>query len=245
MCNPAPAAASIVDWAAIERCRFDYAIERSHLEAQDILTRFGQYHPRDVPDREARIAAFLRATFSRLFNTGAKHRLGFDVAASGEGDLASFYVDEVRGNDLWLKALLTSRTDDWHFLKTALLLLLRNIPLLQAAGDATGLGRQICWEAARLFPSRFLQVNFTSRKHDLGFSLMNQLSLAEKRFPRSELDIAADYSALRKNYVGARWVFSEGRNLYNPASHCDIAWAGALATEAHHTGTARVGSRLG
>jgi hypothetical protein len=25
----------------------------------------------------------------------------------------------------------------------------------------------------------------------------------------------------------------EGRNSFNPASHCDIAWAGALATEAH------------
>src|SRR5205823_2422540 len=28
-------------------------------------------------------------------------------------------------------------------------------------------------------------------------------------------------------------VFSEGRNIHNPASHCDIAWAGALATHAH------------
>jgi len=28
-------------------------------------------------------------------------------------------------------------------------------------------------------------------------------------------------------------MFTEGRNTFNPASHCDIAWAGALATEAH------------
>ena len=62
---------------------------------------------------------------------------------------------------------------------------------------------------------------------------MNQLSVAEKRFPRSQQDIAADYFALRKFYTGTRWTFSEGRNTLNPASHCDIAWAGALATFAH------------
>ena len=62
---------------------------------------------------------------------------------------------------------------------------------------------------------------------------MNQLSVAEKRFPKTEQDIAADYFALRKAFIGNRWVFSEGRNDLNPASHCDIARAGALASEAH------------
>ena len=74
---------------------------------------------------------------------------------------------------------------------------------------------------------------------------MNHLSVAQKRFPKSEHDIAADYFALRKNYVGQRWVFTESRNLENPASHCDIAWAGALATEAHLTRTGGLTSRLG
>ncbi len=34
-------------------------------------------------------------------------------------------------------------------------------------------------------------------------------------------------------HTGTRWNFSEGKNLLNPASHCDIAWAGALSTFAH------------
>ena len=79
----------------------------------------------------------------------------------------------------------------------------------------------------------FSKVNFSAKKHDLGFALMNQLSVAQKRFPKSEQDIAADYFALRKSYHGTRWIFSESRNSLNPASHCDIAWAGALATHAH------------
>jgi hypothetical protein len=110
---------------------------------------------------------------------------------------------------------------------------MKKLPKLHGAGDESGLGRQICWEAASRFGYRFLKVNFASKKQDLGFVLMNQLSVAEKRFPRSEQDIAADFFALRKFYTGTRWTFSEGRNSFNPASHCDIAWAGALATLAH------------
>jgi phage FluMu gp28-like protein len=110
---------------------------------------------------------------------------------------------------------------------------MRELPSVQAAADETGLGRQICWEAAQTFGSRFIPVNFSSKKQDLGFALMNQLSMAEKRFPREEQDIAADYFALRKSFVGKKWVFAEGYNSHNPSSHCDIAWAGALASEAH------------
>jgi hypothetical protein len=110
---------------------------------------------------------------------------------------------------------------------------LKHLPNLQAAGDESGLGRQICWEAAEHHSNRFLKVNFASKKHDLGFAIMNQLSVAEKRFPKSEADIAADYFALRKTHTGTKWAFTEGRNTLNLASHCDIAWAGALATHAH------------
>jgi len=116
---------------------------------------------------------------------------------------------------------------------------------VRAAGDETGLGRQICWEAAKAFPGRFAAVNLGSRKHDIGFALMNQLATAEKRFPRSEQDIATDDAALRKSFHGNRWVFSEGTNTSNPASHCDIAWAGGLATEASNCQVHEVGAMVG
>jgi len=47
LCNPVPAAAGIVDWSTLERCRFDYAIERLHLEADEVRQLFGDF----VPDR--------------------------------------------------------------------------------------------------------------------------------------------------------------------------------------------------
>jgi hypothetical protein len=99
MCNPLGAAtAAIVEWSAIERCRFDYPIERVHLEAEDILKKFGEFSPSRERDRENQIAAFLRSSFPLLlatqsssssssFSKSLKPRLGFDVAASGQGNL--------------------------------------------------------------------------------------------------------------------------------------------------------------
>jgi hypothetical protein len=80
---------------------------------------------------------------------------------------------------------------------------------------------------------KFTKVNFSAKKQHLGFALMNQLSVAEKHFPKDHPDIAADFFALRKIHTGVKWLFSEGRNHQNPASHCDIAWAAALSTFAH------------
>jgi phage FluMu gp28-like protein len=251
LCNPVPGGASIVDWAAIERCRSDYEIERVHLEAHDIIKLFGDFNPSTQQTRQSKIENYLRENFSSLLNRNRNPnpsssspienqkskiknlRLGFDIAASGQGDLSVIYIDEARADDLWLRALLTCRTEDWDFIKTILFFFLENLSRLQAAGDESGLGRQICWEAAHQYPYKFTRVNFGAKKQDLGFALMNQLSVAEKRFPKDHPDIAADFFALRKTFTGTKWVFTEGRNNSNPNSHCDIAWAAALATFAH------------
>jgi phage FluMu gp28-like protein len=167
-----------------------------------------------------------------LIKTPAQYRLGFDVAASGDGDLACIYIDKKEGPRLRLAGLFTCRTDDWNFLQTVLWTFHRRLPGLRSAGDETGVGRQICWQAQKLFPGQFKSVNFASEKHDMGFALMNQLSVAEKIFPKDQPDVAQDFFALRKIHTGNRWKFTEGRNLLNPSSHCDIAWAGALASQA-------------
>jgi phage FluMu gp28-like protein len=246
MCNPLGAATNhIVEWSAIELCRSDYQIERVHLENDQVRQEFGEFNPARQDSRQSQIEAFLRRSFDKILTTKSTYRMGFDVAASGQGDLAVFYIDEVKGNDLWLRGLLTCRTEDWNFLKTCLFYFLRMIRNVQAAGDETGLGRQICWEASEYYRSVFTSVNFASLKHDLGFALMNQLSTAQKRVPKSHQDIAADYFALRKVFQGNRWMFMEGNNANNPASHCDIAWAGALATHAHNARRGTLCSRLG
>lgn len=223
----------IVAWSVIARCQQDYEIERLHLEEAQIMAAIGEFDRTSQTTRERDIATLLEQAFKETFARAAHHRLGFDVAASGQGDLASIYVDEkLATNAFQLRALFTCRTQDWHFLKTALFTFMRRLGSVTGCGDETGLGRQICWEAAKEFPNQFAPVNFRTEKANLGTALMNQLSASEKIFPRNQPDIAADIFALRKTYQGGKWIFAEGKNAYNPASHCDIAWSGALATKA-------------
>ena len=231
-CNPSGSTSCIVSWPQIQLCQHDYQVPRVHLEALQIAEAFGPFQPGEELWRERRISDFIASTFATLIKSPAQYRLGFDVAASGQGDLACLYLDRQESGRLKLAGLFTCRTDDWHFLKTVLWTFHRLLPALQSAGDETGLGRQICWETAKQFPGQFTAVNFASEKHDLGFKLMSQLSVAEKIFPQSEPDIAQDFFALRKIFSGKTWKFTEGRNLLNPNSHCDIAWAAALASHA-------------
>jgi phage FluMu gp28-like protein len=234
-CNPQGSTSAIVPWAQLANCQKDYQIARVHLEAAQVTELFGDFKPESQLAREHRIALFIESAFAKLFNTSAMHRLGFDVAASGEGDLACIYIDVKESQRLKLAGLFTCRTDDWNFLQTVLWTFHRRLSALQACGDETGLGRQICWATAKQFSGIFTGVNFSSEKHDMGFALMNQLSVAEKLMPKDQPDIAADYFAMRKIYQGKRWVFTQARNLLNPASHGDIAWGGALSTKADGT----------
>ena len=106
--------------------------------------------------REQKIEDFVSNAFAALLARknpnktdgpyrGRRFRLGFDFAASGQGDLATIYIDEREGDGLWLRGLFTCRAEDWHFLKTVLCYFLEHLPHVQAAGDESGLGRQICW----------------------------------------------------------------------------------------------------
>lgn len=238
-CNPSGSTSAIVTWPTIDACRKDYPIERHHFESHQVGEIFGTYSKGSAATREREIRRLLKSFFEKTFKRPFKARLGFDVAASGEGDLACIYVDEKLGDLEKLAAVMTCRTDDWHFLKHALWCFHENLSALQACGDETGLGRQICWETEQEFPGVFEGVNFRSEKHNMGLSLMNLLQANEKLMPSAEehADIAQDYFSLRKIWGGGRWVFSESRNSLNPASHCDIAWAGALASEANKRAT--------
>lgn len=241
-CNPSGSASAIVPWLSIQSCRIERKIERFHFEAGMVSEMFGVFDRLNKAQRRLKIANFIKASFAATFNTPGLYRVGFDVAASGEGDLASIYVDQKDGGRSLLSALFTCRTDDWDFIKSVLWTFMRNLSSVKAAGDETGLGRQICWMTTTEFPNQFEGVNFSSKKHDMGFALMNQLQTAEKCFPldKEHDDIAQDYFGMRKIWSGGRWHFSESRNSLNPASHCDIAWSGALATKADELGKVEV-----
>lgn len=231
-CKPRGGASKIVSWVTIENCKADYQIERVHLEQAQVYQIFGEFKSATANDRAQTIDNFVSSAFHKLLTEVGRHPLGFDVAASGQGDLASIYVDRILGDAAQLGGLFTCRTEDWHFLRMVLFTFMRKLVAPVGCGDETGLGRQICWEAEQEFLGYFFPINFKGEKHNMGFALMNQLQAQEKQFPKDQPDIATDFYALNKIYQGGRWIFSEGANPLNPASHADIAWGGALSTKA-------------
>lgn len=241
-CNPRGSTSNAVPWSAIEQCTQSYDIERVHLEGHQVPELFQPFKEWDKAARERRIDTWLDFAFPEHAARVARHTLGFDVAASGQGDLACLYGDEKNGSVYRLRSMLTCRTEDWHFIETAARWFMKRTASITACGDETGLGRQICWNLANAFPNQFHPVNFRSDKHDMGFALMNQMAVAEKQWPKTHdtiidkgnvyRDIAADFFALRKIFQGGKWIYSEGPNNFNQASHCDMAWAGALSSKA-------------
>ncbi|MBI5771908.1 MAG: hypothetical protein HZA93_29315 [Verrucomicrobia bacterium] len=232
MCNPKGGTACIVNWSQMELCMQNYEGERLHLEHAQIESIFGKFTLAGREERARKIERFLDGAFPQLFAKVARHNLGYDVAASGEGDLAALYVDEKDAAGAWLRGLLTFRTDDWDFHDVVTHHFMRRVTAVRGAGDKTGLGMKICWELEQHFQGRFEGHNFASEKPEMGFALMNQLATGEKRFPRAWQDVAMDFFALRKTHTGKKWIFSEGTNNLLDYSHCDIAWGGALATRA-------------
>jgi phage FluMu gp28-like protein len=233
-CNPQGSASAIVPWLTLQNCCQPREIERVHLEAAQIVEAFGQFQKENAEARRIRIARFIESSFLNTIGANVQRRLGFDVAASGQGDLASIWIDRKEGDRLKLDGLFTCRTDDWDFLKAVLWTFMRRLSAVVGRGDETGLGKQICWETSKQFPNQFEGVNFASKKHDIGHTLMNQLQALEKELPNAteHADIVQDFFAMRKIFSAGRWHFTEGRNTLNSASHCDMAWSGGLASYA-------------
>ncbi len=232
MCNPRGGNSSIVPWMSITRCQEDYRIERVHFEHEQIVKDFGEFKENEKDARRKRIKDYLAQAFSGTLANIVRYKLGFDVAASGEGDLACVYVDEEKGGVLTNRALFTCRTEDWDFIEAVVFYFMDSLSDVVGAGDETGLGRQICWRLMQKYPNRFFGVNFASKKSEMGTLLMTQLQGGEKKFSKHEPDLASDYYAIQKVYINRKWVFKNGKNQLNEASHCDIAWAGGLSSYA-------------
>lgn len=228
-CNPADTGSSIVAWGIIEKCR-DQFIYRHHLGDAEIRQLFGS--PTAGADlRMKKMEDWMLAQFGALRGK-EKMRIGFDVAASGKGDLASFWVDAAVGSRMEQRGLLTTQTEDWDFLTTALMWFM-SLPDARGCGDSTGLGRQITWTAEQRTQGRFRGVPFNrTTKSAMGSRLMNQLTAGEARLATGHDDVAYDIYSLQKSVQGGTLVFDATQNPLNASSHCDMAWSKALAAEA-------------
>lgn len=230
--------APIVDWEVLKAAETPgLKIERAHLSQSDIETWFGRAEVRDRGARRRGVESWMVMQFADLFKKGTgsrRYRIGFDVAASRKGDLASVWVDErTGGGRARHRALLTFRTEDWDVMQWCLEMLMVKLPgEVVGRGDETGLGRQICWNLSKLFYGRFEGVNFSAKKSDIGVALMTQLAAHRSELSPDHPDITQDLYCLRKGIKGDRVFFFESKNDLLPASHADIGWSAALAAYA-------------
>ena len=230
--------APIVEWEKLKACEGSIQIERAHLPDARVVELFGRAEHVDRGNRRRAVERWLEQNFPLLLEkrgtSGKRFRVGFDVAASRRGDLASYWVDEKTGSGkMRHRAAITFQTEDWDVMQWVGEILFSRLPgEVIGCGDETGLGKQICWNLSKLHHGRFSGVNFSSKKSDIGVALMSQLSANLCELSADHPDLTQDIYSIRKGVKGDRVFFFETKNELIPASHADIGWSKALAAYA-------------
>lgn len=163
----------------------------------------------------------------------ARWSLGVDVARTGH--LASVWLDAWEGETATLAAVFNLHGCKFESLEELTRRAMRELRAV-GRGDATGLGMQMCENLELDFPDeRFLGVNFSAEKRDLGTRLIQAFEAGIQILPAEPLCIAADIGCIRKSTSAdtQKLVFAEAENTYEPESHADMAWACTMSKLAH------------
>ena len=243
-CAPSDAGTNITPWSVIENV-CTQGITRLHVSDEQVRALFGRASEcktdAAIAARMDKMKLWLGQTFGHLTKTPAHYRLGYDVAASGKGDLGALWISAKVGSRMEQRALLTTQTEDWHFHNSAVHYFMEGLPAVKGCGDKTGLGREITWKAEQKYLGNFAGVTFNREsKGEMGARLMNMLTSGEFEIAATgkdqvNADIAMDLFSLQKATGGGGLSFLESQNPLNAASHCDIAWSAALAAHADAT----------
>lgn len=213
-CKPRAQGNRAVKWQHIDAAKTEYAFARRDIEGDA---------PFDAADWLGPMLPELRAA--------RKVAIGYDVARTGH--LAAAVVNVLRENTWRLAALLTMHKRKFGLQREAIAAVMSALPSAVGAGDATGLGMQVCEELVEMFgPGRFVGVNFGASKAEIGTKLTRVFEDGRQQIPasREEEDIAFDLAGIQSAALpSGRTAFTETANPVNKASHCDMAWAIGLS----------------
>jgi len=212
--KPRASGGNALKWEYIDGAKTEYNFIRKHLEGDepfDVVSWLGED-----------LLAFLRIC--------PDVAIGYDVARTGHLSAVPILAKVA---DAWrVVALVTMQKRSFGGQRDIVAEIMRAVPVAVAAGDSTGLGMQICEELTNLFgEQRFVSVNFGAHKPDLGTKLVRVFEDGRCEIPatREDEDIAFDLHCILTDTKGVRARFYESQNPVNKLSHCDIAWAIALA----------------
>ncbi|MBT4815290.1 MAG: hypothetical protein HON70_06305 [Lentisphaerae bacterium] len=231
MCLPCNAAGQkAVSLTDLNDAKEDYGIIRIHID--------GDAGPGDKIDPAVTelLDRNIWRELAEYIGSTSGFRVGYDVARVS--DLSSFWIDHLEGREATarLVASITMRGCKFASQEEFLHQGYRTVALL-GAGDATGMGMQICERLADEWndPSnpelaRFLGVNFSADKGVLGSLLTETFEKGRQIIPSQYREIPADILCIEKALtIGKRLTYTEKQNRLLPESHADIAWSCALA----------------
>lgn len=162
--------------------------------------------------------------------------IGWDVAR--RSDLSAVWINLAKPSGAKaLRCLVLMRDCSFELQRQVVRAAMRS-PRAVGCGDATGLGMDSNETLRTLFGERWLPVEFTSKsKSELGSMLATTFDEGSQAIPPIDGEhkfIAADIYAIQREQssTSERLKLVEGDNPLRPESHCDIAYAAALALKA-------------
>lgn len=168
----------------------------------------------------------------RLAGLPGRLTVGWDVAR--RKDLSVLWFNEDVGGRQFLRLLIIMRRCRFDFQREGVIeQAMDTLPNLCGAGDETGLGMESN-ERLRLKYGEFRwrPVNFASSKLALASRLQTYWQERRQIIPVSADQVQMDVHGLQKERRGDRLLVHETANTLEPDSHCDMAWANALALDA-------------
>lgn len=214
--KPRKSGGSAIAWSLIDAARSEYHIERYDITGKDLHA----------------IPSIVDAVTHQIGRADAW--IGYDVARRGH--LSAIPV--LRRAGPANKAVAMILIQDMKFGDQRAIIdgILTRNPQASGLGDSTGLGMQVCEELEDKFGKhRFAGVNFGSMKGELGSKLTRAFEDSQIILPSGTEndDIAYDIRGIRTEPLpSGRIRYFESSNPVEKRSHCDIAWALALANYA-------------
>jgi len=168
----------------------------------------------------------------RLGKLPGRLTAGWDVARKKH--LSVLWVNEQVGSRHFLRMLVIMRRCTFAYQCEGLIgQMLDTLPGLCGCGDSTGLGMDSNERLERKYGPRWRGVNFAGgRKLGLASRLVTAFQGRNQVLPKGAEAAAYDIHSLQKQMVGDKTIIHETSNPLEPDSHCDMAFAAALAHEA-------------
>jgi phage FluMu gp28-like protein len=161
--------------------------------------------------------------------------IGWDVAR--HKNLSAVWINRgLPDRRRHLRALIIMRDVSFALQREVVSEVLTRFPSAVGIGDSTGMGMDSNETLHTRFGDRWCGLNFSGRsKRELASGLLTALDDYSQVLPSTEgplKKIATDIYALQREGTGEQLRVAESPNPLLEESHCDIAWAAALAVRA-------------